>query len=156
MIMATNMDISYRQGIRSKGFAITAATGITQQTLSLSGLAKSFEGFLLSSAFTATPQTIIDQPAQLRITLTINNDTCIDDDLAVSYALTSTGGFTGGFPFFIPIPRRLTGQDTIQLRITNSAASQNVECTSLVPQRAVIITECRNLEGPTSLVGPFC
>jgi hypothetical protein len=44
MIMATNMDISYRQGIRSKGFAITAATGITQQTLSLSGLAKSFEG----------------------------------------------------------------------------------------------------------------
>jgi hypothetical protein len=25
----------------------------------------------------------------------------------------------------------------------------------LVPQRAVIITECRNLEGPTSLVGPF-
>jgi hypothetical protein len=101
MIMATNMDISYRQGIRSKGFAITAATGITQQTLSLSGLAKSFEGFLLSSAFTATPQTIID-PAQLRITLTINNDTCIDDDLAVSYALTATGGFTGGFPFFIP------------------------------------------------------
>jgi 2-keto-4-pentenoate hydratase/2-oxohepta-3-ene-1,7-dioic acid hydratase in catechol pathway len=74
------MDISYRQGIRSKGFAITAATGITQQTLSLSGLAKSFEGFLLSSAFTATPQTIID-PAQLRITLTINNDVVVDDDL---------------------------------------------------------------------------
>jgi hypothetical protein len=125
MIMATNMDISYRQGIRSKGFAITAATGITQQTLSLSGLAKSFEGFLLSSAFTATPQTIID-PAQLRITLTINNDVVVDDDLAVSYAQTATGGFTGGFPFFIPVPRRLTGQDTIQLRITNTAASQNV------------------------------
>ena len=96
------------------------------QTLSLSGLAKSFEGFLLSSAFTATPQTIID-PAQLRITLTINNDTCIDDDLALHYATPATGGFAGGFPFFIPIPRRLTGQDTIQLRITNTAASQNVD-----------------------------
>jgi len=126
--MATNMDITYRQGIRSKGFAITAATGITQQTLSLSGLAKSFEGILLSSAFTATPQTVIN-PAQLRITLTINNDVCIDDDVALHYALTATGGFSGGFPFFIPIPRRLTGQDTIQLRITNSAASQNVTFT---------------------------
>jgi hypothetical protein len=128
MIMATNMDISYRQGIRSKGFAITAATGITQQTLSLSGLAKSFEGILFSSAFTATPQTIID-PAQLRITLTINNDVVIDDDLAFHYAITATGGFTGGFPFFIPIPRRLTGQDTIQLRLVNAAASQNVNVT---------------------------
>jgi hypothetical protein len=128
MIMATNMDISYRQGIRSKGFAITAATGITQQTLSLSGLAKSFEGILVSSAFTATPQTIID-PAQLRITLTINNDVVIDDDLAFHYAITATGGFTGGFPFFIPIPRRLTGQDTIQLRLVNAAASQNVNVT---------------------------
>jgi len=126
--MATNMDISYRQGIRSKGFAITAATGITQQTLSLSGLAKSFEGILLSSAFTATPQTVIN-PSQLRITLTINNDLVIDDDIALHYALTATGGFSGGFPFFIPIPRRLTGQDTIQLRITNSAASQNVTFT---------------------------
>ena len=126
--MATNMDISYRQGIRSKGFAITAATGITQQTLSLSGLAKSFEGILVSSAFTATPQTIID-PAQLRITITINNDVVIDDDLAFHYALTAAGGFSGGFPFFIPIPRRLTGQDTIQLRLVNTAASQNVDVT---------------------------
>ena len=126
--MATNMDISYRQGIRSKGFAITTPTGVTQQTLSLSGLAKSFEGILISSAFTATPQTIID-PAQLRITLTINNDVCIDDDLAFHYAITATGGFAGGFPFFIPIPRRLTGQDTIQVRLVNAAASQNVNVT---------------------------
>ena len=126
MIMATNMDISYRQGIRSKGFAITAATGITQQTLSLSGLAKSFEGFLLTSAFTATPQTVIN-PKQLRITLTINNDVVIDDDVAVHYSSPATGGFSGGFPFFIPIPRRLTGQDTIQVRLVNAAASQNVD-----------------------------
>jgi hypothetical protein len=122
------MDISYRQGIRSKGFAITTPTGVTQQTLSLSGLAKSFEGILLTSAFTATPQTVIN-PKQLRITLTINNDVCIDDDIAVHYASPATGGFSGGFPFFIPIPRRLTGQDTIQIRFTNSAASQNVDVT---------------------------
>jgi len=128
MIMATNMDISYRQGIRSKGFAITAATGVTQQTLSLSGLAKSFEGLLLSSAFTATPQTVIN-PAQLRITLTINNDVVIDDDIALHYATPAAGGFSGGFPYFIPIPRRLTGQDTIQLRLVNAAASQSVNVT---------------------------
>jgi len=121
-------DITYRQGIRSKGFAITAATGVTQQTLSLSGLSKSFEGILISSAFTATPQTIID-PAQLRITLTINNDVAIDDDLALSYAISAGSGFTGGFPYFIPIPRRLTGQDTIQVRLVNAAASQNVNVT---------------------------
>jgi hypothetical protein len=122
------MDISYRQGIRSKGFAITTPTGVTQQTLSLSGLAKSFEGILLTSAFTATPQTVIN-PKQLRVTLTINNDVVIDDDIAVHYASPATGGFSGGFPFFIPIPRRLTGQDTIQIRFTNSAASQNVDVT---------------------------
>jgi len=122
------MDISYRQGIRSKGFAITCPTGTTQQTLSLSGLAKSFEGILLTSAFTATPGTVIN-PKQLRVTLTINNDVAIDDDVALHYASPATGGFSGGFPFFIPIPRRLTGQDTISLRIVNAAASQNVDVT---------------------------
>jgi len=126
--MASSMDISYRQGIRSKGFAITCPTGTTQQTLSLSGLAKSFEGILLTSAFTATPQTVIN-PKQLRVTLTINNDVAIDDDVALHYASPATGGFSGGFPFFIPIPRRLTGQDTISLRIVNAAASQNVDVT---------------------------
>jgi hypothetical protein len=153
MIMATNMDISYRQGIRSKGFAITAATGITQQTLSLSGLAKSFEGFLLSSAFTATPQTVIN-PKQLRITLTINNDVVLMMIVAVSYA-TATGGFTGGFPFFIPdsAPFDWTRHDPASHH--EYCCKPERECSSLVPQRAVIITECRNLEGPTSLVGPF-
>jgi len=126
--MASSMDISYRQGIRSKGFAITTPTGVTQQTLSLSGLAKSFEGILLTSAFTATPGTVIN-PKQLRVTLTINNDVAIDDDVALHYASPATGGFSGGFPFFIPIPRRLTGQDTISLRIVNAAASQNVDVT---------------------------
>jgi hypothetical protein len=66
-------------------------------------------------------------PQQLRITLTINNDVCIDDDVAVHYALLLLEALQVAFPFFIPIPRRLTGQDTIQLRITNTAASQNVD-----------------------------
>ena len=122
------MDISYRQGIRSKGFAITCPTGTTQQTLSLSGLAKSFEGILITSAFTATPSIVIN-PKQLRVTLTINNDVAIDDDVALHYASPATGGFSGGFPFFIPIPRRLTGQDTISIRLVNAAASQNVDVT---------------------------
>jgi len=120
--MASNFDISYRQGIRSKGFQVSVPTTGANQTLSLSGLAKSFEGLIVSSTTGAAPGTIID-PAQLRITLTINNDVVIDDDVAFHYAITATGGFSGGFPFFIPTPRRLTGQDTILLRVTNTSGA---------------------------------
>ena len=116
--------ISYRQGIRSKGFQITVPTAGAQQTLSLSGLAKSFEGILLSSTTSAAPSVLIN-PLQLRISLTINNDVVIDDDVADMYA-TSTGGFTGGWPYFIPIPRALTGQDTIILRVTNSSGASQI------------------------------
>jgi hypothetical protein len=122
--MAVNM-ISYRQGIRSKGFQITVPTTGAVQTLSLSGLAKSFEGIILSSTTSAAPGVVID-PAQLRITLTINNDVAIDDDVAFHYAITATGGFSGGFPFFIPIPRALTGQDTITLRVTNASGASQI------------------------------
>jgi hypothetical protein len=118
-------EISYRQGIRSKGFQITVPTTGAQQTLSLSGLAKNFEGLLLSSTTSAAPSVGVD-PYQLRITLTINNDVAIDDDLAYHYAISSTGGFTGGFPFYIPIPRALTGQDTISLRVTNSSGASQI------------------------------
>jgi hypothetical protein len=118
-------EISYRQGIRSKGFQITVPTTGAQQTLSLSGLAKNFEGLLLSSTTSAAPGVGVD-PYQLRITLTINNDVAIDDDLAYHYAISGTGGFTGGFPFYIPIPRALTGQDTISLRVTNSSGASQI------------------------------
>jgi len=121
-------EITYRQGLRTKGFQITVPTTGAVQTLSLSGLAKSFEGILLSSTTSAAPGVFID-PLQLKITLTINNDVAIDDDVATMYA-TTVGGFSGGWPYFIPIPRRLTGQDTITLRVTNSAgASQVLNCT---------------------------
>jgi hypothetical protein len=117
--------ISYRQGIRSKGFQITVPTTGAVQTLSLSGLAKSFEGIILSSTTSAAPGVVID-PVQLRITLTINNDVAIDEDNAFHYAITATGGFSGGFPFFIPIPRALTGQDTITLRVTNASGASQI------------------------------
>jgi len=118
-------DISYRQGIRSKGFQITVPTTGAQQTLSLSGLAKNFEGILFSATTAAAPGLGID-PYQLRVTLTINNDVAIDDDLAFHYALSPAAGFSGGFPFYIPIPRALTGQDTIILRITNSSGASQI------------------------------
>jgi hypothetical protein len=122
--MAHLSNISYRQGIRSKGFQVTVPTTGSQQTLSLSGLAKSFEGLILSATTSAAPSVLIN-PLQLRISLTINNDVVIDDDVADMYA-TSTGGFTGGWPYFIPIPRSLTGQDTIILRVTNSSGASQV------------------------------
>jgi len=118
-------DISYRQGIRSKGFQVTVPTTGAQQTLSLSGLAKNFEGIIFSSTTSAAPSAGVD-PYQLRVTLTINNDVVIDDDVAYHYAMSSTGGFTGGFPFYIPLPRALTGQDTIILRVTNSSGASQI------------------------------
>ena len=122
-------EISYRQGIRSKGFSVTVPTTGAQQTLSLSGLAKNFEGIIFSSTATGAPSVGVD-PYQLRITLIINNDVVIDNDVAYHYAMSSTGGFTGGFPFYIPLPRALTGQDTIILRVTNSSgASQLLNAT---------------------------
>jgi hypothetical protein len=66
-------DITYRQGLRTKGFQVTVPTTGTQQTLSLSGLAKSFEGIILSATTSAAPSVLID-PLQLKISLTINND----------------------------------------------------------------------------------
>jgi hypothetical protein len=118
-------DISYRQGLRTKGFQTTVPTTGADQTLSLSGLAKQFEGILFTSTTSAAPGTIID-PAQLRVTLIINNDVVIDDDVAYHYAISSTGGFSGGFPYFVPFPRRLTGQDTILLKVTNSSGASQI------------------------------
>ena len=117
-------DITYRQGLRTKGFQVTVPTTGTQQTLSLSGLAKSFEGIILSATTSAAP-TVLINPLQLKISLTINNDVAIDDDTADKYS-TGSGGFAGGWPYFIPVPRRLTGQDTIVLRITNSSGASQI------------------------------
>tara|TARA_B100000497_G_scaffold87571_1_gene97701 strand:- start:44 stop:439 length:396 start_codon:yes stop_codon:yes gene_type:complete len=123
-------DISYRQGLRTKGFQTTIPTTGADQTLSLSGLAKQFEGILFTSTSSAAPGTIKD-PSQLRITLIINNDVVIDDDVCYHYAVSATGGFSAGFPFFVPFPRRLTGQDTILLKVTNSSGASQILNTTI-------------------------
>ena len=118
--MATNMNISYRQGIRNKGFQLTVPTTGATQTLSLSGLAKAFEGIILSSTTSAAPAVLVNA-VQLRVTLTINNDVVIDDVIAHELGASTGTGISTGFPAFIPFPRALTGQDTILLRVTNSS-----------------------------------
>jgi len=121
--------ISYRQGIRNKGFQITVPTTGASQTLSLSGLAKAFEGIILSSTTTAAPAVLVDA-TQLLVTLTINNDVVVDSVTANTLGATINTGITSGFPAFIPFPRALTGQDTIILRVTNSSgASQLLNAT---------------------------
>jgi hypothetical protein len=123
------MNISYRQGIRNKGFQVTVPTTGASQTLSLSGLAKAFEGIRFSSTTSAAPATLINA-MQLRVTLTINNDVVIDDVCAHDLGASTGAGITSGFPNFIPFPRALTGQDTILLRVTNSSgASQLLNAT---------------------------
>ena len=121
--------ISYRQGIRNKGFQVTVPTTGATQTLSLSGLAKAFEGIILSSTTTAAPAVLVNA-TQLVVTLTINNDVVVDSVTANTLGATTTSGVTTGFPAFIPFPRALTGQDTILLRVTNSSgASQLLNAT---------------------------
>jgi len=123
------MNISYRQGIRNKGFQVTVPTTGATQTLSLSGLAKAFEGIVLSSTTSAAPAVLVNA-TQLLVTLTINNDVVIDSVVAANLGATTTSGVTTGFPAFIPFPRALTGQDTILLRVTNSSgASQLLNAT---------------------------
>ncbi len=123
--MASNINISYRQGIRNKGFQVTVPTTGATQTLSLSGLAKSFEGIKFSSTTSAAPATLINA-MQLRITLTINNDVVIDDVCAHDLGASTGAGITSGFPNYIPFPRALTGQDTILLRVTNSSGASQL------------------------------
>lgn len=123
--MATNMNISYRQGIRNKGFQITVPTTGATQTLSLSGLAKAFEGIILSTTTSAAPG-VITNGLQLRVTLTINNDVVCDDIVAHELGASTGTGITTGFPAFIPFPRALTGQDTILLRVTNSSGASQI------------------------------
>jgi len=123
--MASNINISYRQGIRNKGFQVTVPTTGASQTLSLSGLAKAFEGIKFSSTTSAAPGTLINA-MQLRVTLTINNDVVIDDVCAHDLGASTGAGITSGFPNFIPFPRALTGQDTILLRVTNSSGASQL------------------------------
>lgn len=123
--MASNINISYRQGIRNKGFQITVPTTGATQTLSLSGLAKAFEGIRFSSTTSAVPGTLVNA-MQLRVTLTINNDVVIDDVCAHDLGASTGAGVTTGFPNFIPFPRALTGQDTILLRVTNSSGASQL------------------------------
>ena len=123
--MASNINISYRQGIRNKGFQVTVPTTGATQTLSLSGLAKAFEGIKFSATTSAAPGTAISA-MQLRVTLTINNDVVIDDVAAVDLGAEVAAGVTSGFPHFIPFPRALTGQDTILLRVTNSSGASQI------------------------------
>lgn len=117
--------ISYRQGIRNKGFQLTVPTTGATQTLSLSGLAKSFEGIRLSATTSAAPGTIINA-MQLLVTLTINNDVVCDSVVAHELGASTGSGITTGFPNYIPFPRALTGQDTIILRVTNSSGASAI------------------------------
>lgn len=108
-----------------KGFQVTVPTTGASQTLSLSGLAKCFEGIKFSAVASGAPQTPISA-TQLRVTLTINNDVVIDDVPAVDLGAEVAAGVTSGFPHFIPFPRALTGQDTILLRVTNSSGGSQL------------------------------
>lgn len=98
--------LAYETGIRCKGFAISAATGSTETTLDLSGFAKQFCGLAL-----------VDCAATNTIQLVVNNDVVIESTNGQFFNSDASNP-----RMYTEFNRPLTGQDTITLKTTATAA----------------------------------
>jgi hypothetical protein len=98
--------LAYETGIRCKGFQISAATGSTETTLDLSGFAKQFCGLALVDALNTST-----------IQLVINNDVVIESTNGTFFNSDASNP-----RMYTEFNRPLTGQDTITLKTTATAA----------------------------------
>ena len=96
----------YETGIRCKGFTISAAVGSSETTLDLSGFAKQFCGFSLSGSV-----------ATSTIQLVVNNDVVVESSNALFFENDASNP-----RMYTEFNRPLTGQDTITLKTTATAA----------------------------------
>ena len=96
----------YETGIRCKGFTISAATGTTETTLDLSGFAKQFVGF-----------SVVDCSSTSTLQLVINNDVVVESTNGQFFNTDDSNPRA-----FTEFNRPLTGQDTITLKTTATAA----------------------------------
>ena len=97
----------YKSGIRCKSFTITSAIGVVEETLQLSGLAKHLLGAVVTTPGADTAASLI-----------VNNDVVIEDlnlNLLTSDAENPRQYYDFGRP--------LTGNDDIELRVTDTAAN---------------------------------
>lgn len=99
---------SYINGIRAKSFPVTTIVGVLDVNLSLSGLARCFNGLIIQGGANL---------ASAQISLIINNDQVIENASAEFFA-KDVANPRQYFEFY----RALEGNDTITLRIQDSAA----------------------------------
>jgi hypothetical protein len=108
-----NIVSGYIDGLRAKAFPITTINGVEDNSLTLSGFAKCLNGIVIEP-FAATT-------ANITMTLIVNNDVVIDS-ANVDFFTKDASNPRQYYEFFRP----LTGQDTITLRIQDTAA-QSIE-----------------------------
>ncbi len=100
----------FNKALRCKGFQITAAaSGVTSDSLDISGEAREFVGIATRGANDTT-----------KLQLVINNDVVIEDVAAGFFDSSNANS-----RMLTPFERPLTGTDDITLRSTNSAAAAN-------------------------------
>lgn len=107
---------SYRNGIRCKGFSVSAVTGSSSFAVDLSGMAKHFVGFAFYFAPTAAGGASQFPVTGLTAQLVINNDV-VCDSVAIAHLAINPANQARNF---LPFERALNGQDTIIFNFVNS------------------------------------
>ena len=107
--MNKNVVSGYVDGLRAKAFSITTINGVQDNTLTLSGFAKCFNGLIIDGG--------ASNLQNMTATLIINNDVVIDSATPAFFE-TDAANPRQYFEFYRP----LTGQDTITLRIQDTGA----------------------------------
>jgi hypothetical protein len=114
-----SMRDSYRNGLRCKGFTISAVTGSSFSTIDLSGMAKQFVGFGFYFPPATTGGASQLPIAGLTVQLVINNDVVCD---AVTINHLAVNGANHNRAYF-EFERALNGQDTITFNFVNSTGA---------------------------------
>jgi len=110
---------SYRNGLRCKGFVISAVTGSSFTTIDLSGMAKHFIGFGFYFPPVTTGGAAQVPIAGLTTQLVINNDV-VCDSTAIQLLTINPANHDRSF---YPFERMLNGQDTIVFNFVNTTGA---------------------------------
>jgi hypothetical protein len=110
---------SYRNGIRCKGFTISAVTGSSFTTIDLSGMAKHFVGFGFYFPPVTTGGASQIPIGGLTTQLVINNDV-VCDSVSIAHLTVNPQNHDRAFYQF---ERMLNGQDTIVFNFINSTGA---------------------------------
>ena len=110
---------SYRNGLRCKGFSVSAVTGSSFTSIDLSGMAKHFVGFAFYFPPAATGGASQIPIVGLTTQLVINNDVVCDATSIGHLAINPANQNRSYYAF----ERMLNGQDTITFNFVNSTGA---------------------------------